>query len=217
MQIRPVAQPLWPAPGQQPSTQSLVSALQMRPEVAPPQSASVAHPQNAGSVAPVAARHAWPLFSIAQAVASPLAPGTQSTQRSTIGSHTAVTPVQAAAAVLVHCAQRPAKAPAVTHTGVLPAQSVAAQARQACAVRSQIGVAPEQSGSPVQLTHVSVVVSQTDVAPVQAPVMPVAHCTQVPVCAPVVAHTPTAPEQSVPVHPRQARVVASQIGVGPEQ
>lgn len=154
---------------------------------------------------------------MAHALASPPAPGTQSTQRSLAPSHTGVTPVQAAAAVLVHCSQRPAKVPAVTHTGVAPEQSVAVHARHAWTVRSHTGVAPEQSPSPVHPTQVLVVPSHTGVAPAQPDVMPGAHCTQVPARAPVVAQTPRAPEQSVAVHARQARVVPSQIGVAPEQ
>lgn len=80
VQFCPVGQPLWPVPDQQPSMHTCVVPSQMRPEVASPQSASTAHPQNAGSVVTVAAMHACPLLCVAHAVASPVGPGMQSTQ-----------------------------------------------------------------------------------------------------------------------------------------
>ena len=55
---RPAGQPLCAVPGQHPSMHRCVAALHTRPDVALPQSESVAHPQNAGSVAAVAATQA---------------------------------------------------------------------------------------------------------------------------------------------------------------
>ena len=88
------------------------------------------HPQNAGSVVVAAATHACPLVCVAQADASPVGPGTQSTHRSITVSHVGVAPVHAAVEPAAHCSQLPANVPDGTHTGVVPVQSAATHARQ---------------------------------------------------------------------------------------
>ncbi len=158
----------------------------MRPESDAPQSRSTAQPQR--RVPSASATHAVPSRLIAQS--AEVAPGTHATQRFESGSHTGVAPVHAVMLAVVHCTQRPASRPIVAQAGVGAEQSLGDDERHGRHMRravSQMGIAPAQSALLVQPTQVLVARSQTPERQSRL----LAHCTQRPALAPLVAHAVT--------------------------
>jgi hypothetical protein len=100
VQKRPAGQPLRIGAGTHPSMQRRVPLSQTRPDIASPQSASDAQPQNAG-IAGSGCTHARPSALIAHAIAMPDAPAVHSTQVF-LEPHTGVAPMHAIAFVVVH-------------------------------------------------------------------------------------------------------------------
>jgi hypothetical protein len=140
VQERPAGQPFRPSPTPQPSTQRLRIGSQTRPDMASPQSASRVHPQNACSVVMLGAMHARPSGLAEHAMALPIGPDVQSTQRLVSGSHTGVSMLHAALLDGVHWTQAPLIAQAV-----LPSlREHSMSERQARHIMpSQTGVLPE--------------------------------------------------------------------------
>lgn len=135
VQKRSVGQPLRPVARAQPSTHKWVTPSQIRPEVAEPQSASLAQPQNTlPAVAPAWQR--WPSGLVAQALESPPAPVVQSTQPWLAGSQTGAAEKRLHSALLLH----PPHAPPI-HTGACAEQSAAVKHCTHCPL-AQIAFAP---------------------------------------------------------------------------
>ena len=146
------------------------------------------------------------------------------TQRLLVASQRGDGPVQAALSVGVHCTQRPSLA----HAGEAPAQSVgrvASHARHTLRIASHTGVAPLQSGSPLQPTHTlgeEGRVEHRGASPAHAPRVSEEHATQRPALGPATAHTGVATAgQSADcvatAQGRQARTEASHTGVAAPQ
>lgn len=92
-----------------------------------------------------------------------------------------VPPVQASESVALHCLQAPpthAGSGAVGHSGLAPVTRSALQAEQTLPVHT--GAVDGHCEESVQFTHVFVARLQTEVAPVQALVLPALHWTQAP-------------------------------------
>jgi hypothetical protein len=118
--------------------------------------------------------------------------------------------VQAEPFAWVHCPH----APHTSQAGVAPLQSASeAHALQTPPVHT--GVSPPQSAPVRHCTQLFVVLAQRGVT--AGHWLSRVQTTQSPELGPVVAHSGLAPLQSLAVQARHARLVASQIGVAPEQ
>ena len=130
-------------------------------------------------------------------------------------SHFGVAPVHAVGFACVHCSHEPASPPVVSHAVPLglPAHSASpAHARHTSAEHTGFGLA--HCAFDVHCTQMSCVVSHTDGA---GQVALDVHCTHCPALGfPGGAHTPLV-QSAFDAHARQVFVVASQIGVPPEQ
>jgi hypothetical protein len=146
------------------------------------------------------------------------------TQRLLVASQRGDGPVQAAVLAAVHCTQRPSLA----HAGEAPAQSVgrvASHARHTLRIASHTGVAPLQSGSPLQPTHTlgeEGRVEHRGASPAHAPRVSEEHATQRPALGPTTAHTGDviagqSADCVATAQGRQARTEASHTGVAAPQ
>lgn len=168
--------------------------------VAPPHSASAAHPRQVCVVPSQAGVVAWHCAAV-----------TQPTQVAVGALHTGVAPVQSAAFVAEQVPQEPFG----WQAGVAPPHSPSpAHPRQVCVVASQAGVPPPHCADVTQATHVPLETLHTGVVPAQRVALPAEQTPQ----EPSGWQAGVAPPQSLsPPQARQIWKAGSQTGVAPPQ